>query len=1093
MAGLVLMEVVARLALALTKGVFKLWLNDSPVPEAVADDAVDSLKKRFGDAQTCRKGMLLFHGLQDEIADRLQAVLEVEFRAMPENDRLAAALEVENVFAKVGLSQEIFKADIDAMGLVKALTPHATPLFAPLGPEVAALAALLLRESCHYVVTLADKLPDFHLAATRELLKRHTELLAEMRLVMDGIAAIRRQFGEDKAREVAEFETEYTRALLQLDHLELFGLRIVGSGTRKYSLSVAYVTVSSTAAGTESPGGVDQHLADRARVLLAGEAGSGKTTLLQWLAVRAATRSFEGPLSSWNELAPFYVRLRDYADLNRPRDFPKPADLVAHFAPNVVGLMPGKWANQALAKGALLLVDGIDELPASRRHALYKWVKGMSEQFGRTRIVISSRPAAIDAVEAAPAASNSLSKELLALGFQRLMLEPMSLRGSEALVAQWHRAVARDLPNEHDRTELKKWETSLIQALRDRPAVLALASNPLLCAMICALNWDRRQRLPEQRMELYRLALDLLFETRDAEREIATEHEHLLNRAAKEDLLDSLAYWMLRNGHSEVTRKDAIDHLKEPLGRLAARDIPPEKVLQILLERSGVLRQPQPGIVDFIHRTFQEYMAARAAVNRNDRGALVQRAQDESWRETIVFAAGHAKHEARDRLVDELLRRPIMRFGPRAPEADVTAACCLETVGDNLRNDLLDKLQERARKLFPPKDFATARLLAPAAALSPALLRGHEHAPAAVVAACIRTASMIGGEAMLQVIESYARVDGEQVESELLRGWIAFDESAYRDRILKVRRSLCGIPIEALNNDMLSVMYLMSPSGAEPLASLVDEVMNFLVSGQLSFRGACLSMADARRIADIQSIRELTVFEREQGTLEILQRMPNLSTLKTWITHTSEVVLFGKFPKLTQLDAISSVSDLRALERSTSLIDLRVAFAGRSPCAIELLPMKLPLVKLSVEGFFGAGMAGLGKCRSLEKFRLVLSGSAHTIRSYDFAADLPKVAELDLELPPSPWSLRLPAALRRLSVKHCEHLDILNPGELANLEVLEFHGVFLTESAVRLFDVPFLRSLSLEFCKTAAGAKINPENHRQWDAVRRRGVVLHIR
>jgi hypothetical protein len=1090
MAGLVLMEVVARLALALTKGVFKLWLKDSPVSEAVADDVIDSLKKRFGDAQTCRKGMLLFHGLQDEVADRLQAVLEVEFRAMPENDRLAAALEVENVFAKVGLSQEIFKADIDAMGLVKALTPHATPLFAPLGPEVGALAMLLLRESCHYVVTLADKLPDFHLAATRELLKRHTELLAEMRLVMDGIAAIRKQFGEDKTREVAEFETEYTRALLQLDHLELFGLRIVGSGTRKYSLSVAYVTVSSTSAGTESQGGVDQHLADRTRVLIAGEAGSGKTTLLQWLAVRAATRSFEGPLSSWNELAPFYVRLRDYADANRRRDFPKPADLVEHFAPNVVGLMPAKWANQALAKGALLLVDGIDELPASRRHALYKWVKGMSEQFGRTRIVLSSRPAAIDAVEAAPAASDSLSKELLALGFQRLMLEPMSLRGSEALVAQWHRAVARDLSNEHDRTELKKWETSLIQALRDRPAVLALASNPLLCAMICALNWDRRQRLPEQRMELYRLALDLLFETRDAEREIPTEHEHLLTRAAKEDLLDSLAYWMLRNGHSEVTRKDAIDHLKEPLGRLAARDIPPENVLQILLERSGVLRQPQPGIVDFIHRTFQEYMAARAAVHRNDRGALVQRAQDESWRETIVFAAGHAKHEARDRLVDELLRRPIMRFGPRALEADVTAACCLETVGDNLRSDLLDKLQERARKLFPPKDFATARLLAPAAALSPALLMGHERAPVAVVAACIRTASMIGGEAMLQVIESYARVDGEQLESELLRDWIAFDELAYRDRIIKVRRSLGGMPIEELNDDTLSVMYLTSPSAPEPL---INEVMDFLVSGQLSLGGSCFSMADARRIAHIQSIRELTVFDREQGTLEILQRMPNLSALKTWITQANEVVLLGKFPKLKKLDAISSIGDLRALEASPSLIDLKVGFAGKSPCAIDLLPMKLPLVKLSIDGPFRAGIAGLGKCRSLEKLRIALMGRGHTIRSYDFAAELPKLSELELDLPPSPWSLRLPPALRRLSVRHHEHLDILNPGELANLEVLKFEGVFLTESAVRLIDVPCLRTLSLRYCKTGAGAEINVENRRQWDALRRRGVVLGIR
>jgi predicted NACHT family NTPase len=143
--------------------------------------------------------------------------------------------------------------------------------------------------------------------------------------------------------------------------------------------------------------------------------------------------------------------------------------------------------------------------------------------------------------------------------------------------------------------------------------------------MMCVLNWDRQQRLPDNRMQLYGLALEMLIDARDAERGVRAARLAELDRPAKEALLDGLAYWMMRNGATEADRNDVATQVGILLQRLSKIPQSAEQVLQELLERSGVLRQPQIDVIDFIHRTFLEYMAARAAVTAGDLGLLCTR------------------------------------------------------------------------------------------------------------------------------------------------------------------------------------------------------------------------------------------------------------------------------------------------------------------------------------------------------------------------------------------------------------------------------------------------------------------------------------
>lgn len=66
-----------------------------------------------------------------------------------------------------------------------------------------------------------------------------------------------------------------------------------------------------------------------------------------------------------------------------------------------------------------------------------------------------------------------------------------------------------------------------------------------------------------------------------------------------------------------------------------------QDVLQHLLERSGVIREPVLGRVDFVHHTFQEYLAAKEVVEDQTTETLVTRAHLDQWWETLVMAVGH--------------------------------------------------------------------------------------------------------------------------------------------------------------------------------------------------------------------------------------------------------------------------------------------------------------------------------------------------------------------------------------------------------------------------------------------------------------------
>ncbi|MFD0891132.1 NACHT domain-containing protein, partial [Streptosporangium algeriense] len=235
-----------------------------------------------------------------------------------------------------------------------------------------------------------------------------------------------------------------------------------------------------------------------------------------------------------------------------------------------------------------------------------------------TVTVVTSRPAAADA--------RWLAEE----GFSPVLLEPMTPADLRELVRQWHIAMrgSRSLPCAPER--LDEYEGALLARFESSPHLRALASTPLLAAMLCALNLDRGKQLPRNRMGLYEAALELLLERRDAERGI--EVEVTLEPEQKVRILQDLAWRLTMLGRSELSAATALKRVEERIRTMPRVEAPARAVLDHLLQRSGVVREPVPGRIDFVHRTVQEYLAAKQAADDADVEPLVERAHLDQWR-----------------------------------------------------------------------------------------------------------------------------------------------------------------------------------------------------------------------------------------------------------------------------------------------------------------------------------------------------------------------------------------------------------------------------------------------------------------------------
>ncbi len=116
----------------------------------------------------------------------------------------------------------------------------------------------------------------------------------------------------------------------------------------------------------------------------------------------------------------------------------------------------------------------------------------------------------------------------------------------------------------------------------------------------------------------------------------------ILSYREKRALLEDLSLWMMRNSHSTVEIGATDERFNGKLTNMPeiAPEVTGTAVRSFLVDRSGMIREPVAGEIDFTHRTFEEFLAAQAAIDEQDIGFLVDKSIDDQWRETVILASG---------------------------------------------------------------------------------------------------------------------------------------------------------------------------------------------------------------------------------------------------------------------------------------------------------------------------------------------------------------------------------------------------------------------------------------------------------------------
>ncbi len=447
------------------------------------------------------------------------------------------------------------------------------------------------------------------------------------------------------------------------------------------------------------------------RLVIKGDPGSGKSTFLKFLAVRLA-QGWLDPAGDWQShlrwpvyprrsdrellrsgeadqplghlawpapLLPVFITLRDFA----AGPFFKPGDPLAVWNFFEAYLAEQKLAEVAPAllelarRGqAILLFDGIDEVPLDRRPAVWQALAALRDGcLADCRWLATCRVLSFDEQEAAPAAPAAVVE-----------LDRLSESQIAAFVELWYTVLQREAEIEPAQAPFRA--NRLRRAATGK--LFELARNPLLLTIMALV--DRSQAtLPEERVQLYLACVETLLFRWQRHKEVSDDElpRELAALRLKPDTVKTLLAEIAWEAHAEKTGPDSAAPSDQAAdiayGRaefLAQKYLgTAEKAKHFLdyTERRAHLLVGRGGLTElrytFPHRQLQEYLAARHLLSQPDWadtwGQLLEKG--EYWSRVFLLAAEDLVHNGGPAGPHTLLRELPDLLPPAQPAPGDTA------------------------------------------------------------------------------------------------------------------------------------------------------------------------------------------------------------------------------------------------------------------------------------------------------------------------------------------------------------------------------------------------------------------------------------
>ncbi|WP_267387063.1 NACHT domain-containing protein [Sphingomonas sp. GC_Shp_3] len=1071
--------VTTILGYAVGKAVFKAWFKDNEFASSASETAADWLKTVITDRRARGAAERQLARISESASDVLEAYIRFEWATLPDEEKIAAINVVQNTIDQIDINSSLMAAlDFNTDRLTALISGRL--IDGGLTSEGQKLAKVLASEAAQLISDLVSSFPEFHRDTFAEVLKREAEMINKLDRVFDEVKSIREVSIRDSSDAAYKwFEENYRRSIArELDRIELFGLDSgLRQSSRQHSLSTAYISLNvsggietaqeneETEQDSEGDNAILKKLAFSVRaeeaanlsklVVIKGEAGSGKTTLLQSLAVRCATASFEAEMDSWNQLIPFFVRLRALTGST----LPAPEDLPALVAPMISGTMPSGWVHQQLRNGrGLVLIDGLDEVSYERREATRKWVESILNEFQAIRVVVTSRPTAIP------------DGWLTQKGFKQLELLPMSPDDVAVFIEHWHEAVAgeeQDLPK---RTAVMALIAPLKERIRVDRALRELAGTPLLCAMLCAMNRDRKQVLPNNRIALYDAAVQMILHGRDEERRIKVESIVRLDFETKQSLIQEIAFWMMQNGTSMADQwriEDFVSSIMPAFTKLSST-VTSKEIVAALIQRSGLIRSPVEGKVDFVHNAFKEYLCAKAVTAADRFGFLQSVIENEAWREVAVLAVAMTDERRRAEFITSLLEAGDTS-GARRATFHLLAVRCLETC-TQLDPILQLGIKNRLASMSAPSTFTEARSLSAAGELALPLLKYGSGLYARTAASCVRALRLIGTPEALRYIADFAPDPRVTVAKEVISAWPFFDAEEYAKEVLSQSSGVFGSIRIDYADYLKGIQYLLKTTGlvvALRRQVLPEWAMHQIASLRQLFRLSIYSEGsiDIRNIVSLQELRALTVTGKIIDNINDVSAFTNLQRL-LFAGETNEPFNIESLPSsITFFGAQNIGKSVLGSPRADNSVR-EVQLYNRSPFDdfsyiqgfAKLKILTIHNIHLEEE------LLVLSKCQSLAN--VVLGSLSEAIETLEGLKDALSITTLRITGAPNLKDIRALSNLKNLKrlriIRAPNLIDVQAIQELESLQELTLS--ISKEADLRfLVDSPNLKSISLGY------------------------------
>lgn len=630
---------------------------------------------------------------------------------------------------------------------------------------------------------------------------------------------------------------------------------------------------------------------------------------------------------------PFLLKLRSFVR-DGSLQMPGAEEFTTATGSTLAGEQPDGWVTRHLDDGsAVVLVDGIDELPAEHRPAALEWLEQLCGDYPAARYVTTSRPGVL---------TPGWRDRLIRAGFKFTQLQPMTPGGVRECVIRWHRA------QQHrggDPEELRSQADDLIKALEARRDLTCLATTPLLCALVCALHRNSDGVLPEGRNALYRATLTMMLGSREQARGVKASRVRLSSDNA-ERLLGVIAQWMTINGRRSVPRDTAVAILEPELRYFAHKDTDPHtagELLDHLLGRSGLLHEPEVDVIEFRHASFQDYLAAWEMVQARHIDHLLKNAHDPLYHDVIIMAVGRTQNspDIQSALLGELTKR-ARQEGNRA--LWLLAAAAVADTG-MVNADLRDVILDQTRALLPPTSLEQADEIARAGEFIVDLLFDYVNANPLdnepTIACCIISAAVLAGVdtavPLLRRLRNHPHTDVRtQVVS--VMGWVS-DRDRYIEEVI-LNMNLDGVDLTVRDAELLDrhpallihVTRVLDFDGEN-----LDRILQAprLVELELNDPFVQIDMTLFRRAPHLRALR----IDADAGA--DLSPLATLTELETLTLTSRSIVDVGPLGALTALTTLllrgTGVSDVRPL----AVLDrLRTLDLSKTPVT-DLTPQRV--------------------------------------------------------------------------------------------------------------------------------------------------------